>query len=116
MNEILHGMESVVFVVAEAGIHLMELSGIVIMLITAVKGLIGYFRRTADVRLKLAQGIALALEFKMGGEVLRTVIARDWKDLGILGAVIALRAALTLLIHWEIRNEERHADGTVKLR
>ena len=54
----------------------------------------------------MAQGIALALEFKMGGEVLRTVVVREWAELGILGAIIVLRGALTLLIHWEIRNEE----------
>lgn len=110
MNEILHGMESVVAVGAEIGIHLMEMAGIVIMFISAVQGMVCYFRKDPNIRLKLAQGIALALEFKMGGEVLRTVVARDWNDLAILGAVIGLRAALTLLIHWEIRNEERHCD------
>ena len=40
------------------------------------------------IRLNLAQGIALALEFKMGGEVLRTVVVREWSELGILGAII----------------------------
>jgi uncharacterized membrane protein len=59
------------------------------------------------VRLVLAQGIALALEFKLGGEVLRTVIVREWSELLILGAIIALRAALTFLSHWEIHNEEK---------
>ena len=53
------------------------------------------------------QGIALALEFKMGGEVLRTVVVREWSELGILGAIIVLRAMLTFLIHWEIKNEKR---------
>ncbi|MBR1417718.1 MAG: DUF1622 domain-containing protein, partial [Synergistaceae bacterium] len=50
--------------------------------------------------------IALALEFKLGGEVLRTVIVREWSELVILGAVILLRGALTFLIHWEIKTEE----------
>ena len=54
-----------------------------------------------------AQGIALALEFKLGGEVLRTVVVREWAELGILGAIIALRGLLTFLIHWEIKNEEQ---------
>ena len=40
-------------------------------------------------------------------EVLRTVLARDWNELAILGAVIALRGALTMLLHWEIKNEKR---------
>ena len=55
----------------------------------------------------LAQGIALALEFKLGGEVLRTVVVREWAELGILGAIILLRATLTFLIHWEIKNEKK---------
>ena len=63
-------------------------------------------QRDSHVRLTLAKGIALALEFKLGGEVLRTVIVREWSELAILGAIIALRGALTLLIHWEIKTEE----------
>jgi uncharacterized membrane protein len=47
------------------------------------------------------------LEFKLGGAVLRTVVVREWAELGILGAIILLRATLTFLIHWEIKNEEK---------
>lgn len=43
----------------------------------------------------------------MGGEVLRTVVVREWSELGILGAIIVLRAMLTFLIHWEIKNEKK---------
>ena len=43
----------------------------------------------------------------LGGEVLRTVVVREWSELGILGAIIVLRAMLTFLIHWEIKNEKR---------
>ena len=58
-------------------------------------------------RLDLAEGIALALEFKIGGELLRTVVVRQLSELLILGAVILLRAALTFLIHWEINIESK---------
>nr|MCR5515284.1 DUF1622 domain-containing protein [Lachnospira sp.] len=51
-----------------------------------------------------------ALEFKLGGEVLRTVVVREWAELGILGAIILLRAALTFLIHWEIKNEKKELE------
>ena len=56
--------------------------------------------------MKLAQGIALALEFKLGSEVLRTVIVREQSELIMLGLIILLRGALTFLIHWEIKGEE----------
>ena len=92
---------------AQIGITLTELAGISILLITVAKAIIGYFRKSEHLRLDLAEGIALALEFKLGGEVLRTVIVREWTELLILGAIIVLRGALTLLIHWEISVEEK---------
>ena len=46
----------------------------------------------------------------MGGELLRTVIVREWNELLILGAIILLRAALTFLTHWEISLETKRAN------
>ena len=111
MKEIVAFLEEVVHYAAEIGIHVVELVGIVILLVSAAQGIIGYVKKDPHIRLKLAQGIALALEFKLGGEVLHTVITRQWEELGILGAVIALRAALTLLLHWEIKNEESRPEN-----
>ena len=54
----------------------------------------------------LGRALALALEFKMGAEIVNTVIVRNLEELGILAIVIALRAILALLIHWEIKNEK----------
>ena len=45
--------------------------------------------------------------FKMGSEILRTVVVREWKEIGIVAGIIALRAALTFLLHWEIKEEEK---------
>lgn len=52
----------------------------------------------------------MGLEFKMGSEILRTVVVREWKEIGIVAGIIALRAALTFLLHWEIKEEEKAAD------
>ena len=84
----------------------MECVGVIILLVSAVKGVWGCLTRDPHVRLNLAKGIALSLEFKLGGEVLRTVIVREWSELAVLGAIILLRGALTFLIHWEIKTEE----------
>ena len=89
-------------------ILLIELVGIVVLVYAIVSAIIGLFKRQPHVRLKLAEGIALSLEFKMGGELLRTVIVREWNELLILGAIILLRAALTFLIQWEIRIERKN--------
>lgn len=107
METVITFLEKVVHMAAQLGITLAELAGILILLITVAKAIINYFRRDEHIRLALADGIALALEFKLGGEVLRTVIVREWTELLILGAIIALRGALTMLIHWEIRVEEK---------
>ena len=107
MEHVVEFLEMVVHFAAQIGIAATELAGIAILLITVTKSIIGYFRKDEHVRLDLAEGIALALEFKLGGEVLRTVIVREWTELLILGAIIALRGALTLLIHWEISVEEK---------
>ena len=107
MDTIISFLEKLVHYSAELGIVLAELAGIAILIITAMKGVVSYFKHDEHLRLELAQGIALALEFKLGGEVLRTVIVREWTELLILGAVIALRGVLTLLLHWEIGAEEK---------
>lgn len=114
MEQLVAFLEKAVQYTAEIGIELVELAGIAVLLITAVKGFVNYFRHDEHIRLELAQGIALALEFKLGGEVLRTVIVREWTELAILGSVILLRAVLTLLLHWEIKIEEEHEQLNVQ--
>lgn len=104
--DILHHAESVLQTVIQFGILLLECTGVCVLLVAAIKSIIGYIGKDPHVRLTLAQGTALALGFKLGGEVLRTVIIREWSELLILGAIIVLRGAMALLIHWEIKNEE----------
>lgn len=90
---------------------LLEGMGVCIIIFTAFKCIVGTIQhRRENLRLKLAEGIAFALEFKLGSEVLRTVLARDLGELAIIGAVIALRALLTFLLHWEIKNEEQRPE------
>ena len=110
MEAIVKFLEEVVHFAAQIGITLTEFAGIAILLITVGKAIYGYFRKNENLRLDLAEGIALALEFKLGGEVLHTVTVSqdDWMALLFLGGIIALRAVLTLLLHWEIKVEEEH--------
>ena len=86
---------------------LLEMAGIIVLITTSFKCFLKWLKKENHVQLDLAHGTALALTFKMGGEVLRTVVVREWSELGILGAVILLREALTLMLHWEIKSEEK---------
>ena len=86
----------------------LEMVGVFVLMGSVLRAIIAIFRKKENLRLQLAEGIALSLEFKIGGELLRTVIAREWKELWVVGIIILFRAALTLLIQWEIRIERRN--------
>ena len=101
-----HLIESIFTQIIQFSIIALEFVGVLIILSAAIKAVYSYIRHRQNVRLDLAQGIALALEFKLGSEVLRTAIVRDFQELAIAGAIVVLRAAITFLIHWEIKNEE----------
>lgn len=111
MHTFVANMELVLTYIVEICTIILELFGIMVLVFTAIKCFILWIKKDAShLRLDLAQGIALSLEFKMGSEVLRTVVVRDWEELGILGAVILLRGLLTFLIHWEIKNEKNEIE------
>lgn len=109
MGDAYASVESVFDTFIQFSILIVELVGIAVLMWAIVRAVIGLFRKEERLRLELAEGIALSLEFKIGSELLRTVIVREWEELGILGAVILLRAALTFLIQWEIRNEKKNS-------
>ncbi len=92
--------------IVEAAILLFEYVGVIVLIAAGLQGVYCYVRRDALTRLKLAKGMAMGLEFKLGSEILRTVVVREFKEILLVGAIIVLRAALTFLIHWEIKNEE----------
>ena len=62
-----------------------------------------FLRKKFDLQTNLAKGLAVGLEFKMAAEILKTVLIRSMDELYVLGAVILLRALLSLLIHYEMR-------------
>lgn len=108
----MEGFESVLHFVAEITVYTLELVGIVIIIIGSFKAIVQFFSKLKDKKktniiVDLGKALALALEFKMGAEIVKTVIVRDLAELGILAIVIALRAILALLIHWEIKNERK---------
>ena len=108
MGMIAEVLEEALGSIVQISTSLMEFIGVCVLVFTAVKSFWHWIKKDdSNIRLSLAQGIALALEFKMGGEVLRTVVVREWAELGILGAIIVLRGLLTFLIHWEIENERK---------
>ena len=91
---------------------MLELIGIFIIVVGSLRALVQLLirlrtKQPINVMIELGRALALGLEFKMGAEIVNTVIVRDIKELLILGMVILLRAVLAILIHWEIKNEEK---------
>jgi uncharacterized membrane protein len=108
----MQGYESILHFVGEFTVHTLELVGILIIISGSVKARAHLFSNTkrkhkTNIIIDLGKTLALALEFKMGAEIENTVIVRDLAELGTLAIVIALRAILSMLIHWEIKNEKK---------
>jgi len=55
-----------------------------------------------EVRLRLGRWLALALEFELGADILRTAVAPTWSEIGQLAAVAAIRTALNFFLQQEI--------------
>lgn len=103
----MHAMEQTFETMVRFFILLIECAGITVIVISMIRGFIGFVHKNEHTRIELAQGIMLGLEFKIGSEVLRSVIVTTWNELGTLAAIILLRSLLTLLLHWEIGVEEK---------
>lgn len=92
--------------VVDTSILLFEFMGVIVIIAAGIRGIYNYIKHDPSIRLNLAQGMALGLEFKLGSEILRTVVVRELSEIATVAAIILLRAALTFLIHWEIKVEK----------
>lgn len=93
-------------------ITLLEIMGTIIIGIAAFKSFFNYCKDFSnppyeEIKLNLAKGLALALEFKLGAEILKTVLIRSMEEIYILAAIIILRTILTFVIHWEIKTASK---------
>ena len=107
---LLNGYQALLHDIAEFTVYTLELIGIIIIIIGSFRAILQVVsslrkKNAPNVVISLGRALAIALEFKMGAEIVNTVIVRDLKELCILGVVIALRAILAVLIHWEIKKE-----------
>ena len=95
-------------------IDIFECFGALVLALSVFKAFYHWVRkqlgRDADyhVGLTLLKGMSTALQFKMAAEILKTSIVGDMNELLVLGAVVALRAVMSLLIHFEMKDIEKH--------
>lgn len=93
-------------------IHLLEWMGIMVIAFTAVRAFFMYAFRKFDfsdenIKVMLTKALAVGLEFKLGAEILKTVMVQTLDEVAMLGAIVVLRVILTYVIHWEIQTHEK---------
>ena len=87
-----------------------------------IRGIAQFFRRsqsethpehptTEDIRLRLGRWLALALEFELGADILRTAIAPTWIEIGQLAAIATIRTLLNYFLQQEIDRAAKRQQG-----
>ena len=124
--DLLVQLEGLVRLIAQFVARLAELSAALIVAFAVLEALYFVLRvfwkrdavpdhRKEDLRLALGRWLAIALEFLLAADIVLTAIAPTWQDIGQLGAVALIRAALNFFLQREFRAQaERrraHANG-----
>ncbi len=110
-------MESLLKELASGTASVLEAIAVLIVAIGAAAALARGFRHRDDPRaafgwqkhvfLTLGAWLVLGLEFELAADVVRTVIAPTWRELGELGAIAVIRTFLNYFLEHDL---ERLAD------
>ncbi len=89
------------------GILMLEVIGAAMILVNGVRALILCLKNERKKsRLVMAEGITQALSFLLGSEVLHTIVAPDWEEVGLTCAILLMRAGVMMLLQWERKTGE----------
>ncbi len=94
-----------------------EIAAALIIALAAIEGVVRgawlFVRRhppagaREELRLRLARWLAVALEFELAADILRTAIAPTWDEIGKLAAIATIRTLLNVFLEREIRQAAR---------
>lgn len=112
MEKIVFYINEFLYPIAEISASVLEFVGIIIIVVGSFRAIIRLIERIIKKKKfrivsDIGKVLSLALEFKMGAEIIKTVIIRNLEELAILGIVIIIRAILAFMIHWEVSLEEK---------
>lgn len=110
MESVIHVIHLIVSNLATVASLILELFGAIILAYNGVKAFIYYLDGKESTSMNLGEGIAMALEFLLAGEILNTINAMSIADLYMLGGLVLLRGIMTLEIHWELKNEKKELE------
>jgi uncharacterized membrane protein len=77
---------------------------------SATRSLISTDSDMPQIRITLGRWLALALEFALAADVLRTVMVPTWGEIGKLAAIVVLRTVLNYFLAREIEQEQKKAE------
>ena len=108
MYETIHGfIENIL----DYAIVAIEVIGALIILFYTVRALISLLQKQHhQCRGFLTTGITTGLNFLLASEVLKTIGEASWSDIGMVCAILLMRAGMTLLVHWESKMEHPAAE------
>jgi uncharacterized membrane protein len=83
-------------------------AGVLRAIIFYIRTLSSVKHERRDIRLDLGKTLAMALEFLLAADILRTAVAPTWSDIGKLAAIAALRTLLNYFLDRELKGENPH--------
>lgn len=100
-------LEKILLISGEISVLLFELLALIMIIYSGFKGIFSLFKHDDNVALGLLKGFSTGLSFLLGAEILKTIALQDVNELVMVGGVILMRVALSILIHWEMHQEEK---------
>ncbi len=93
-------------------IGLAVIAGIYRALLLFLKRHVAEQDQKEQIRLRLGRWLAVALEFELAADILRTAIAPTWNEIGQLAAIVVLRTVLNYFLQKEIdKATARHSSS-----
>ncbi|HVK02994.1 MAG TPA: DUF1622 domain-containing protein, partial [Armatimonadaceae bacterium] len=96
--------------------RLAETAAALVIGIASLRALFGYLANVLrpaggtiprdEIRLSLGRSLALALEFALGADILKTAVAPTWNEIGQLAAIAVLRTALNFFLERELEHAQ----------
>ena len=91
---------------------LAEVVGLFIIITSLAKATFYYVRATffndhRDFHHEMSSGLTTALEFLMSAEIAKTFLLQNLESVIPLAATFALRAMMSLMLHWEMQGGHR---------
>ena len=111
-----HGMEGFLETAVPLISGLAEIIGLFIIVTSLARATHHYirtffFHERFDFHHEMSSGLTTALEFLMSAEIAKTFLLQNLESVVPLAATFALRALMSMLLHWEMEGGHRPANA-----